>query len=99
MTYSRLILASQKNDFCVEFKYRRKPDSYVTFLHCLLLYFRQGEQSNCIYIVLNGRLRSVVTLSGGKKELDREAGRGELVGVVSVCILTAKDFNPRTGEV
>lgn len=49
--------------------------------------------------MLNGRLRSVVTLSGGKKELDREVGRGELVGVVSVCILTAKDFNPRTGEV
>lgn len=49
--------------------------------------------------MLNGRLRSVVTLSGGKKELDREAGRGELVGVVSACFLTAKDFNPRTGEV
>lgn len=52
-----------------------------------MLHFRQGEQSNCIYIVLNGRLRSVVTLSNGKKELDREAGRGELVGVVSVVIL------------
>lgn len=46
--------------------------------------YRQGEQSNCIYIVLNGRLRSVVTLSSGKKELDREAGRGELMGVVEV---------------
>ncbi|PFX22568.1 Patatin-like phospholipase domain-containing protein 7 [Stylophora pistillata] len=46
--------------------------------------YRQGEQSNCIYIVLNGRLRSVVTSSNGKKELDREAGRGELVGVVEV---------------
>lgn len=34
--------------------------------------------------MLNGRLRSVVTLSNGKKELDREAGRGELMGVVSV---------------
>ena len=51
------------------------------------LYFRQGEQSNCIYIVLNGRLRSVVTSSNGKKELDREAGRGELVGVVSIVLL------------
>ena len=47
---------------------------------------RQGEQSNCIYIVLNGRLRSVVTQSNGKKELDREAGRGELMGVVSVIL-------------
>ena len=57
-----------------------KPQPSQRFaLHC-----RQGEQSNCIYIVLNGRLRSVVTLSNGKKELDREAGRGELMGVVSV---------------
>ena len=63
----------------------------VKLLHRLLLNFRQGEQSNCIYIVLNGRLRSVVTLSDGKKELDREAGRGELVGVVSVCILASRD--------
>ena len=55
--------------------------------YCFLCYFRQGEQSNCIYIVLNGRLRSVVTLSNGKKELDREAGRGELMGVVSVKFL------------
>ena len=56
-------------------------------MRCLLcLRFRQGEQSNCIYIVLNGRLRSVVTLSNGKKELDREAGRGELVGVVSILL-------------
>ena len=63
---------------------RWKTKRSVKFF-CRLLYFRQGEQSNCIYIVLNGRLRSVVTLNDGKKELDREAGRGELVGVVSVC--------------
>lgn len=36
--------------------------------------------------MLNGRLRSVVTLSNGKKELDREAGRGELMGVVSILL-------------
>ena len=47
---------------------------------------RQGEQSDCIYIVLNGRLRSVVTLADGKKELVNESGRGELVGVVSVLV-------------
>ena len=64
---------------------RWKTKCSVKFFRRLLLNFRQGEQSNCIYIVLNGRLRSVVTLNDGKKELDREAGRGELVGVVSVC--------------
>lgn len=63
----------------------KKPGCYLK-LFTVSLYFRQGEQSNCIYIVLNGRLRSVVTLSNGKKELDREAGRGELVGVVSVVL-------------
>ncbi|XP_032234183.2 patatin-like phospholipase domain-containing protein 7 isoform X2 [Nematostella vectensis] len=46
--------------------------------------YRQGEQSNCIFIVLNGRLRSVVTLEDGKKELVSEAGRGELIGLVEV---------------
>jgi len=38
--------------------------------------------SDCIYIVLNGRLRSVVTLENGKKELVSEAGRGEIIGLV-----------------
>ncbi|XP_020905834.1 patatin-like phospholipase domain-containing protein 7 isoform X2 [Exaiptasia diaphana] len=46
--------------------------------------YRQGEMSNCIYIVLNGRLRSVVTLEDGKKELVSEAGRGEIIGLVEV---------------
>ena len=74
-TFTFLQLDNRQKTNCSVFK----------FLHRIFLDFRQGEQSNCIYIVLNGRLRSVVTLSDGKKELDREAGRGELVGVVSVC--------------
>ena len=46
-------------------------------------YFRQGEESNVAYIILNGRLRSVVKNTEGKKELADEYGRGETVGVVS----------------
>ncbi|WAR19929.1 PLPL7-like protein [Mya arenaria] len=46
--------------------------------------FRQGDHSDSIYIVLTGRLRTVITLSGGKKELVGEYGRGELVGIVEV---------------
>ena len=47
---------------------------------------RQGDDSDCLYIVLNGRLRSVVT-QNKKKELVGEHGRGELVGVVSThCV-------------
>ncbi|XP_061173760.1 patatin-like phospholipase domain-containing protein 7 isoform X2 [Saccostrea echinata] len=46
--------------------------------------FRQGDMSDHIYIVLTGRLRSVITKEDGKKELVGEYGRGELVGIVEV---------------
>ncbi|XP_052273112.1 patatin-like phospholipase domain-containing protein 7 isoform X2 [Dreissena polymorpha] len=46
--------------------------------------FRQGEHADSIYIVLTGRLRTVLTSSGGKKEMVGEYGRGELVGIVEV---------------
>ena len=35
-----------------------------------------------MYIVLNGRLRSVRALESGKKEIGDEYGRGEFVGLV-----------------
>ncbi|NXH14585.1 PLPL6 esterase, partial [Bucco capensis] len=44
--------------------------------------YRQGDKSDSTYIVLNGRLRSVIQKGSGKKELIGEYGRGELVGVV-----------------
>ncbi|XP_044851722.1 patatin-like phospholipase domain-containing protein 6 isoform X8 [Mauremys mutica] len=43
---------------------------------------RQGDKSDCTYIVLNGRLRSVIQKGNGKKELVGEYGRGDLIGVV-----------------
>ncbi|KAL3874288.1 hypothetical protein ACJMK2_037327 [Sinanodonta woodiana] len=46
--------------------------------------FKQGDYADCIYIVLTGRLRTVSTLSSGKKEMVGEYGRGELVGIVEV---------------
>ncbi|XP_013915519.1 PREDICTED: neuropathy target esterase-like [Thamnophis sirtalis] len=45
--------------------------------------YRQGDKSDCTYIVLNGRLRSVIQKANGKKELVGEYGRGDLIGVVS----------------
>ncbi|EHB05245.1 Neuropathy target esterase [Heterocephalus glaber] len=45
--------------------------------------YRQGDRSDCTYIVLNGRLRSVIQRGSGKKELVGEYGRGDLIGVVS----------------
>lgn len=48
--------------------------------------YRQGDEANAAYIILNGRVRSVVKRSDGKKQLVDEFGRGETIGVVScVC--------------
>ncbi|XP_077162966.1 patatin-like phospholipase domain-containing protein 7 isoform X3 [Paroedura picta] len=44
--------------------------------------YRQGDNSDCTYIVLNGRLRSVIRMDDGKKHLTGEYGRGDLIGVV-----------------
>lgn len=46
------------------------------------LFPRQGDHSDCTYIVLNGRLRSVIKLDDGKKHMTGEYGRGDLIGVV-----------------
>uniref|UniRef100_A0A668AFL3 lysophospholipase n=1 Tax=Myripristis murdjan TaxID=586833 RepID=A0A668AFL3_9TELE len=44
--------------------------------------YRQGEKSDSTFIVLSGRLRSVIMKEDGKKELTGEYGRGDLIGVV-----------------
>eukprot|EP00794_Sanderia_malayensis_P015962 gene15962-17568_t len=46
--------------------------------------YKQGDQADSIFIVLNGRLRAVHTSEDGKKELAEEYGRGEVVGLVEV---------------
>ncbi|XP_023238253.1 LOW QUALITY PROTEIN: neuropathy target esterase sws-like [Centruroides sculpturatus] len=46
--------------------------------------YRQDDDSDCMYILLSGRLRSVLTRRDGKKELVGEYGKGDLVGVVEV---------------
>ncbi|KAM3874365.1 patatin-like phospholipase domain-containing protein 7a [Diretmus argenteus] len=44
--------------------------------------YRQEEKSDSTFIVLSGRLRSVIMKEDGKKELTGEYGRGDLIGVV-----------------
>ncbi|XP_016067253.1 PREDICTED: patatin-like phospholipase domain-containing protein 7 [Miniopterus natalensis] len=44
--------------------------------------YRQGDKSDCTYIVLSGRLRSVIRKDDLKKRLAGEYGRGDLIGVV-----------------
>lgn len=45
---------------------------------------RQEEKSDSTFIVLSGRLRSVIMKEDGKKELIGEYGRGDLIGVVRI---------------
>lgn len=45
---------------------------------------RQGDKSDCTYIVLSGRLRSVIRKDDLKKRLAGEYGRGDLIGVVGL---------------
>lgn len=56
--------------------------------------YRQDEPSDCTYIVLSGRLRSVVTHSNGKKEIVAEFGKGDLIGICEMITET-----PRTTTV
>ncbi|XP_042101247.1 patatin-like phospholipase domain-containing protein 7 isoform X3 [Ovis aries] len=46
--------------------------------------YRQGDKSDCTYIVLSGRLRAVIQKDDGKKRLAGEYGRGDLVGVAAI---------------
>ena len=50
--------------------------------------YRQGEHADSVFIILSGRLRSIVQLVSNKKELVGEYGRGELVGLVEVLTQT-----------
>lgn len=52
--------------------------------------YRQGDRADCMYIVLSGRLRSVITMKDGKRELVGEYGRGDLIGVVELVTQTLR---------
>nr|CAB3264982.1 patatin-like phospholipase domain-containing protein 7 [Phallusia mammillata] len=43
--------------------------------------YKQDSYSDCMYIVLHGRLRSVIMKPDGKKEMCGEFGKGEIVGM------------------
>ncbi|KAM8972450.1 patatin-like phospholipase domain-containing protein 6 [Pelodytes ibericus] len=44
--------------------------------------YRKGDPSDCTFITLNGRLRSVIEHPDGKKTVVGEYGRGQLIGMV-----------------
>ena len=48
------------------------------------LMYHQGEESDAIYIVLNGRLRAITKKGNGEKRVVGEYGQGESVGELEV---------------
>ncbi|XP_063633311.1 neuropathy target esterase sws isoform X3 [Cydia splendana] len=52
--------------------------------------YRQDEESGSTFIVLSGRLRSVITHPNGKKGLVGEYGKGDLVGIVEMVTQTRR---------
>lgn len=55
--------------------------------------YHQGDLADCTYVILSGRLRSVIKVgkgSGAKKELVKEYGRGELTGIVETLLQTPR---------
>ncbi|KAJ8914982.1 hypothetical protein NQ315_002506, partial [Exocentrus adspersus] len=52
--------------------------------------YRQDDESDSTYIVLSGRLRSVITHKDGKKQLVGEYGKGDLIGVVEMVTQTKR---------
>jgi len=62
-------------------------------INALIYIYRQGDESDCTFVVLSGRVRSVITQSNGKKELVGEYGKGDLVGIVSIKITLQLNVN------
>ncbi|XP_070165429.1 neuropathy target esterase sws isoform X4 [Polyergus mexicanus] len=52
--------------------------------------YRQGDESDSTFIVLSGRLRSVITYKNGKKEPVAEYGKGDMVGIVEMVTQTPR---------
>ena len=53
--------------------------------------YKQNAEAESTYVVLSGRLRSVITRQGGsKREMVAEFGRGELCGIVETLMKTRR---------
>ena len=52
--------------------------------------YKQNEEASSTYVVLSGRLRSVIRQENGKKSLVAEYGRGDLIGIVETLLSTSR---------
>ncbi|EGD79287.1 hypothetical protein PTSG_12914 [Salpingoeca rosetta] len=70
----------------------RQVDFALDWPHCAAgdVVYRQDEPAKDIYIVLSGRLRSVVKRQDGTRAIVREHGRNDLVGEVEVLTETTR---------
>ncbi|CAL4105283.1 unnamed protein product, partial [Meganyctiphanes norvegica] len=50
--------------------------------------YKQGQKTDSTFIVLSGRLRSVITHKDGHKEVVAEYGKGDLIGIVELLTQT-----------
>jgi lysophospholipid hydrolase len=48
--------------------------------------YRQNEEADSVYVVLNGRVRSVVKMQDGTREWTGEYARGDVVGLAEVSV-------------
>lgn len=51
--------------------------------------YRQGDEADCTFVILSGRLRSVI-VRNGRRELAGEFGRGELCGIIETLTGTQR---------
>ena len=52
--------------------------------------YHQNDEGDCTYVVLSGRLRSVIRHENNKKTPVAEYGRGDLTGIVETLLNTTR---------
>ena len=56
--------------------------------------FKEGDEADCLYLVVSGRLRAYVSRDGGEAPVG-EAGRGEVVGEIALLTHTPRSATVR----
>ncbi|KAK9737814.1 Cyclic nucleotide-binding domain [Popillia japonica] len=80
MVVKRLSLFVRQVDFALDW----------VFLESGRAVYRQDDDSDSTFIVLSGRLRSVITQANDKREVVAEYGKGDLVGIVEMVTHTKR---------
>ncbi|KRT79563.1 cNMP binding protein [Oryctes borbonicus] len=80
MVVRRLSLFVRQVDFALDW----------VFLESGRAVYRQDDDSDSTFIVLSGRLRSVITQTNDKREVVAEYGKGDLVGIVEMVTHTKR---------